>query len=104
MDIISKHGRVDGALKIFRSKERKDPSVVDYHQDVSGDLQRKWFIQEIFPNIPQGSVIVLDNASYHNVRVSGMVNICLTHLSTIFFLRNAVAKKPFCVKLSSIWG
>ena len=69
MDIISKEGRVQGALKIFKSKERKDPTVVDYHQDVSGDLQRKWFVEEIFPNIPHGSVIVMDNASYHNVRV-----------------------------------
>ncbi len=44
-------------------------AIADYHGDVNGAIYQKW-IHEIAPNIPAGSVVVMDNASYHNLKVT----------------------------------
>ncbi len=30
-------------------------------------ISRKWFTAQLLPNIPDNTVIIMDNASYHNV-------------------------------------
>ncbi len=42
--------------------------VADYHGDVNGGTYQSW-IEEIAPLIPMNSVVVMDNASYHNLKV-----------------------------------
>jgi transposase len=31
------------------------------------DLFQKWFVEKLLPNIPNKSIIIMDNATYHNV-------------------------------------
>jgi transposase len=38
----------------------------DYHCDMDAALFEKWFSEQLIPNLPTKSVIVVDNASYHS--------------------------------------
>ncbi len=60
---ITKDGRADGANSVFEAKKRSG----DYHNQMNRDIFSKWFINQLLPNIPQNSIIVMDNAKYHNV-------------------------------------
>ena len=37
----------------------------DYHDEINSEHFIEWFTQQLLPNIPPTSVIILDNASYH---------------------------------------
>jgi len=41
-------------------------SSLDYHQDTDAQLFEDWFKHKLLKNIPENSVIVMDNASYHS--------------------------------------
>ena len=55
-------GWVPGANLFFRSKTNS----IDYHDEMNSEHFMEWFTQQLLPNIPNSSVIVLDNATYHN--------------------------------------
>ena len=61
-------GFVSEVTKIYIGGQQNlsDP---DYHCDVTSTLYQKWF-KSVLENIPRDSVIVMDNASYHNTRKS----------------------------------
>ncbi len=48
---------------VFKSSRKTG----DYHGQMDGDIFRKWFSEALLPNIPGNSVIIMDNASYHNI-------------------------------------
>ena len=55
-------GRVQGAHLVFRSKTNS----ADYHIEMNAEHFMDWFTLQLLPNIPPNSVIILDNATYHN--------------------------------------
>lgn len=61
--IGSESGFVDGGLLTFVSKK-----TGDYHEDMNSDVFEDWFSQMI-DLIPDGSIIVMDNASYHSKKL-----------------------------------
>lgn len=63
INAITENGWVPGAKLVFKSTLKTG----DYHGQVNWDLFRKWFVEELVPNIPANSLIILDNAAYHNV-------------------------------------
>ena len=58
----SKDGSVNGAQLIFKSKSKSG----DYHNDMNFDNFRICLENQLIPNLPPNSVVVLDNASYHS--------------------------------------
>ena len=62
---ITKDGWVEGAQLVFEAKKRTG----DYHGQMNWDNFSKWFKDQLLPNIPPKSLIILDNARYHNVYV-----------------------------------
>lgn len=60
---ITKDGWVDGAQLVFEAKKRTG----DYHGQMNWENFSKWFRSQLLPNIPSNSMIILDNAKYHNV-------------------------------------
>ncbi|KAE8741286.1 hypothetical protein FOCC_FOCC013208 [Frankliniella occidentalis] len=46
---------------IFKSKK-----TTDYHEEMNAAVFEEWFEEVLLPNIPAGSDIVMDNASYHS--------------------------------------
>lgn len=63
-----KNGFVPNA-SLFVSTVKKPKKHDDYHGDMNGEMFYKWFTKQLLPNLPESSVIVMDNASYHSVRV-----------------------------------
>lgn len=61
----SEKGFVEGARLVFRAKKASG----DYHAEMDGNRFEKWFLEQLLPNIEPGSVIVMDNASYHSVHL-----------------------------------
>lgn len=63
LNAITQEGWVPGAKVVFKSTRK----TVDYHGQMDWDLFKKWFTEALIPNIPNKSIIVMDNASYHNI-------------------------------------
>ncbi|XP_061704644.1 uncharacterized protein LOC133515996 [Cydia pomonella] len=66
--IGSEDGFVEGGLLVFESKNKGD-----YHQDMNAEVFEEWFTQ-VLDKIPDGSVIVLDNAPYHSRKIEKVPN------------------------------
>ncbi len=60
---ITKDGWVNNAELVFDSKRRTG----DYHGQMNWENFSKWFKNQLIPNIPRNSIVILDNAGYHNV-------------------------------------
>ena len=45
----------------------------DYHKEMNGDVFLDWWVHQLLPSLDEPSVIVIDNASYHNMRVESTV-------------------------------
>ena len=58
-------GFVPGALLMWKANQASG----DYHHQMNKDNYEKWMKEKVIPNLPPNSVIILDNASYHNVAV-----------------------------------
>lgn len=63
MNAITQDGWVPNAKMIFKSTRKTG----DYHGQMNSELFTKWFEEKLIPNIPDNSLIVMDNASYHNL-------------------------------------
>ncbi|KAM7307099.1 uncharacterized protein ISCGN_010735 [Ixodes scapularis] len=64
--IGSDEGFVDGCLDVFRGQNTRD-----YHEEMDGTRFEKWF-DGVLDKLPTGSVIVMDNASYHSRRMEAV--------------------------------
>ena len=64
LDIGSEDGFLPGGLLCFESKK----NTRDYHDEMNGDTFREW-MEGILPHLKPNSVIVMDNASYHSVKL-----------------------------------
>lgn len=64
---VTAEGWVEGAKLVFQAKKRTG----DYHGQMNFENFRKWFVESLLPRIPARSLIVMDNAPYHNVYVEG---------------------------------
>ena len=42
--------------------------VGDYHDEMTANRFERWWSEQLLPSIPQKSLIVMDNASYHSRR------------------------------------
>ncbi|XP_022160668.1 uncharacterized protein LOC111026831 [Myzus persicae] len=62
--IGSEEGFVNGGLLVFESKK----GSADYHDEMNGDSFFDW-IKGVIPLLKDNSVIVMDNAPYHSVKV-----------------------------------
>ena len=58
----SGEGWISGAELVFRSKKKSD----DFHVKMNAKHFLEWFEKTLIYHLPPKSVIVLDNAKYHN--------------------------------------
>jgi transposase len=65
VNAITADGWIDGAQLVFEAKKRTG----DYHGQMNWENFSKWFETQLLDNIPKNSLIILDNAKYHNVLV-----------------------------------
>ena len=62
INAITKSGWISGSKLVFKSTRKTG----DYHGQMNWDLFKKWFTEMLLPNIPENSLIIMDNAPYHN--------------------------------------
>lgn len=65
VNAIGCDGWIGGADLVFQAKKRTG----DYHGQMNWDNFSRWFSTQLLPNIPANSMIIMDNASYHNAYV-----------------------------------
>jgi len=63
LNAITRDGWVPGARLVFKSTRKTG----DYHGQMNRELFEKWFKEMLLPNIPKNSLIIMDNAPYHNI-------------------------------------
>lgn len=61
----SNQGFIPNALLVFKSNQ----TTGDYHHDMNNMNFEKWLVDKLIPNLPPNSVLVMDNAPYHNVQL-----------------------------------
>jgi transposase len=66
VDAISHTGWVPQARLTFKASKKTG----DYHANMNQQNFVRWFQEYLLPNIPEESVIILDNAPYHNVLIA----------------------------------
>jgi len=62
VNAITLDGWVNNAQLIFEAKKKTG----DYHGQMDWGNFSKWFTEQLLPDIPENSIIIMDNASYHN--------------------------------------
>lgn len=93
----SENGFVPNALLL--SAKNISQSSADYHEDMTADLFEKWFSQQLLPNIPPNSVIVLDNASYHSRILNKIPNNSTKKEDILKFMRKKNMEIPVKVPI-----
>lgn len=59
------NGFINNALLVFQS----NTNGKTHHKAMNYDIFSQWMVEKYLPNLPKNSVIVFDNASYHNAQV-----------------------------------
>jgi hypothetical protein len=62
-------GVIDGCDLVFLVKSKDG----DYHQEMNSVVFLEWFEKQLMPALKNLSLVVLDNASYHNVKTEDTV-------------------------------
>lgn len=75
----SEEGFVQGALMLFRSKFG---AKGDYHDSMDHEKFKRWFEEQLLPNINERSLIIMDNASYHS-KIENKIPTCSNRKSEI---------------------
>lgn len=96
MNAISKDGWIPGAKVTFKSTRKTG----DYHGQMNQTMFTKWFEEKLLPNIPAHSLIIMDNAAYHNVLspVSAPTPSCKKKRIRSWLEKNNFPMKEDCLK------
>lgn len=100
MNAITRGGWVPEAKVVFKSTKKTG----DYHGQMNNELFAKWFAERLVPNIPTNSLIVMDNASYHNVLSPHSVPTPLCSKTRIrtWLEDNGIACREDCLKAEMV--
>ena len=63
VDAITQDGWVSNARLVFKASKKTG----DYHDNMNWNNFSEWFQEKLLKNIPNESLIIMDNAPYHNV-------------------------------------
>jgi len=68
--IIVHAGGEDGFVPHAFLQWKASQSTGDYHKNMNQKNYEKWVQEKLLPNLKPRSVLIIDNASYHNVKVN----------------------------------
>ena len=96
MHAMTKRGWIPGAKLTFKSTRKTG----DYHGQMHHDLFTTWFTEQLLPNIPEHSLIIMDNASYHNTlsRHSAPTATCKKDEIRSWLKKNGIPVRDDCLK------
>ena len=92
------NGFIPGGL-LLCGKKLSD-AFADYHQDMNANVFENWFPEKLIPNLPEKSVVILDNASYHCRQVDKIPNMNTRKAEMLDFMkRNSITvPEPLPIK------
>ena len=61
----AERGFLEGCDLVFRAKSKDNR---DYHTEMNGKVFLEWVEKQLIPALPEKSLLVMDNAPYHNIR------------------------------------
>ena len=96
INAITKSGWVSGSKLVFKSTRKTG----DYHGQMNLELFKKWFTEMLLPNIPKNSLIIMDNASYHNTlsEYSPPTSLCSKKKIMEWLEQNKIYCRDDCLK------
>jgi transposase len=96
MNAITKDGWIPGAKVTFKSTRKTG----DYHGQMNQGMFTKWFKEKLLANIPDNSLIIMDNASCHNILspLSAPTPSCKKENIQSWLERNSIPVKEDCLK------
>jgi transposase len=96
INAITKSGWVPGAKLVLKSTKKTG----DYHGQMNWDLFKKWFVEMLLENIPANSLIIMDNAPYHNTlsEHSPPTPLCSKKKITEWLEQNRIYCRQDCLK------
>lgn len=97
---ITRDGWVPGAKLTFKSTQKTG----DYHGQMNEEMFTKWFQEKLLPNIPDGSLIIMDNAAYHNVLSdhSAPIATCKKEKIRSWLEQNNIPLSEDCLKVEMV--
>lgn len=100
INAITQNGWVPNAKLVFKSNRKTG----DYHGQMDGELFRKWFSEQLVKNIPPHSMIIMDNAPYHNVLSKNSAPIATSSKARIleWLEENKMPCNPDCLKVELV--
>jgi transposase len=96
MHAMTKTGWIPAAKLVFKSTRKTG----DYHGQMNHELFSKWFSEQLLPNIAKDSLIIMDNAPYHNVLSphSAPTASCKKAEIRAWFMKNRIPVREDCLK------
>lgn len=96
LNAITRDGWVPNVQTTFNSLRKTG----DYHGQMNAEIFQKWWKEKLLPNIPNNSLIVLDNASYHNTlsKYSPPTSTCAKQRIREWLERNKMPCSPDSLK------
>jgi transposase len=96
MHAMTKNGWLPTAKVVCKSTRKTG----DYHGQMHHELFSKWFREQLLPNIPQNSLIMMDNAPYHNVLSphSAPTASCTKAEIRAWLMKNHIPVREDCLK------
>ena len=100
INAITEDGWVLGAKLTFKSSRKTG----DYHGQMNQELFTKWFREKLLPNIPPKSLIIMDNAAYHNVlsKHSAPTATCKKERIRSWLAYNNIPLRDDCLKIEMV--
>lgn len=74
--IIVNAGGENGFIPNAYLKFRSNTKSGDYHSEMNYTNYKQWLQEMLIPNLPPKSVLVIDNAPYHNVQIEKCPTMC----------------------------
>ena len=65
MGMGNEHGWVEDSVLVRKHTTKDGVVTEDYHSNITAELFEGW-LKKLLSKLPQGSVLVFDNASYHS--------------------------------------
>ena len=99
------NGFISGSLLLCG--KRLSDAFSDYHQDMNPNaFETDWFLEKLIPNLPEKSVVILDNASYYCRQVDKIPNMNKRKAEMLDFMKHnsitvpePLPTKPVLLKL-----
>ena len=97
---MTENGWVGNAKLVFKSTQKTG----DYHGQMNWDLFSMWFKEKLLPSIPEGSLIIMDNASYHNrlSKHSAPTPTCSKDKIRAWLEQNKISCRDDCLKAEMV--